>query len=192
MTTSSFQSATAAFGTLTLTNAGGGRGAFLACLDGAGAWTQALPAGAAGSTYATAIALASSGVAMLVGYFSPASTAFGALVLPTSRTAAAFATQATGLLTPACVAAGGLAAGAIVTTGAQVSFTPDAGTVAYTLTYTPAGGATQTIANATSPFILSGLAPGTTYTVNLVGNCGAGVTIPEKHGTLRRLRRPNR
>ncbi|GAB2854321.1 T9SS type A sorting domain-containing protein [Hymenobacter ruber] len=64
-------------------------------------------------------------------------------------------------------------AASITTTTAQVTFTPSAsGVTDYTVTTSPA----TTQANATtSPITLTGLTPGTPYTVTLTTNCSGGV-----------------
>ncbi|KAA9338229.1 T9SS type A sorting domain-containing protein [Hymenobacter busanensis] len=77
-----------------------------------------------------------------------------------------------------CNAVTNLAAGSITTTSASLSFTPASTGTSYTVTYTPAGGSATTVTpNPTaSPVALTGLLPGTTYTVSVVSNCGAGQT----------------
>ncbi|MGI4870741.1 MAG: fibronectin type III domain-containing protein, partial [Janthinobacterium lividum] len=61
-------------------------------------------------------------------------------------------------------------------TSATVSFTaPTGGATGYSLTYT-GNGSTQAQAVTASPVNLTNLLPGTTYTVNLVSSCGAGLS----------------
>ena len=70
-------------------------------------------------------------------------------------------------------------------TSVQISFTPGAGNVSYNVTYTPAGGTTQTITPAptASPVTISGLTPGTTYTLTLQSVCASGTTGTVLTGT---------
>jgi hypothetical protein len=75
---------------------------------------------------------------------------------------------------PVCDLVTNLAVGNLTSTSAGVSFTPAAGAVGYTLAITPAGGSTTTLAATGSPVALSGLQPGTVYTVTIVTNCAAG------------------
>jgi hypothetical protein len=77
---------------------------------------------------------------------------------------------------PVCNAATNVAAGNITPTSAGVSFTPAAGAVSYTVSVTPAGGTTTTQTATGSPAALSGLQPGTVYTVSIVTTCAAGQT----------------
>ena len=62
----------------------------------------------------------------------------------------------------------------ITATGATLSFTAGAGSTAYTVTVTPAGGTATTLTPAPtgSPVPLTGLTAGTAYTVTIVSNCG--------------------
>ena len=78
----------------------------------------------------------------------------------------------------ACGVATGLTATAVTTTGATISFTAPSGATSYTVTYTPAGGTATTVTPAptASPITLTGLTPGTAYTVNITTNCAAGQT----------------
>ena len=71
-----------------------------------------------------------------------------------------------------------LTAGSITGTGATISFTAPASGTSYTVTYTPAGGTATTVTPAptASPVVLTGLTPGTTYTVSVTTNCAAGAT----------------
>ena len=79
-------------------------------------------------------------------------------------------------LTP-CVAVTSLVAGSLTTTSATLTFTaPAAGATGYVVTYTAAGGTAQTQAATGSPTILTGLTPGTQYTVSIVTSCGGGQT----------------
>lgn len=67
---------------------------------------------------------------------------------------------------------------------ATVSFSGPAGAVSYTATATPGtGGATVAVSGAASPLLLTGLLPGTAYTVALTTNCGAGVGSAPSSGT---------
>ncbi|MCC3160623.1 fibronectin type III domain-containing protein [Hymenobacter sp. 15J16-1T3B] len=79
---------------------------------------------------------------------------------------------------PACPAVTNLAVGSITTTSASVSFTPPSAGTSYTVTYTPTGGSATTVTPTPtgSPVALTGLAPGTTYTVSVVSNCQPGET----------------
>jgi hypothetical protein len=80
----------------------------------------------------------------------------------------------------ACAAPTGLLITGITTTGAGLVFTPPAsGVTNYTVTTTPASSTyTVTSATVTAPLALTGLTPGTTYTVNVVSNCSAGGVAP--------------
>ena len=71
-----------------------------------------------------------------------------------------------------------LAAGSITTNSATLTFTAPTGGTTYTVTYTPQGGTATTVTPAPtgSPVNLTGLAPGTTYTVSVVTSCGGGQT----------------
>ena len=84
------------------------------------------------------------------------------------------------LTTPAATPAiTGLTAGTVTTTSATFSFTaPTPAPTSYTVTYTNAAGQTVTATPAPtgSPFTLSGLTAGTTYTVTVVANYANGVT----------------
>jgi hypothetical protein len=82
--------------------------------------------------------------------------------------------------TPPCEPVSGLTVSGTTTTTASVSFTPGPGNTSYTVTYTPQGGPTTTISPAptASPVPLSGLTPGTLYTVSVTPICaGGGTTI---------------
>jgi hypothetical protein len=62
----------------------------------------------------------------------------------------------------------------ITPTSASVTFTPVAGAVNYTISYTPQGGTTTTFTVSGSPVNLPGLLPSTQYTVVIRTNCAAG------------------
>ena len=72
-----------------------------------------------------------------------------------------------------CAPATALAVGAITNTSASVSFAPGAGGTQYVVTTTPA---TTTRTVTASPVALTGLAPGTVYTVSIVTSCGSSST----------------
>ena len=82
------------------------------------------------------------------------------------------------LTTTACAPPTSAAISAITPTSATLSFTASGTATNYTVTYTPQGGATQTVSpNPTSsPVALSGLTPTTAYTVTVVSNCSGGGT----------------
>ena len=63
-------------------------------------------------------------------------------------------------------------------TSANIAFTGDAtATGGYTVAYTPtAGGTTLTQTGASSPIVLTGLTPGTQYSVTVTSSCNAGAT----------------
>ena len=80
-----------------------------------------------------------------------------------------------------CAAPTGLAVSNITGNSATLSFTPAAGAVSYTVSYTStSGGMVTTISPAptASPVDLSGLTPLTNYTVTVVTNCAGGATSP--------------
>lgn len=79
-------------------------------------------------------------------------------------------------VTEPCGAMSGVSAGSITQTSASVSFTGTANAGSYTVTYTPQGGATQTIATTGSPVALTGLTAGTLYNVSVVSNCVQSAT----------------
>jgi hypothetical protein len=86
-------------------------------------------------------------------------------------------------LTPVTACAAPAAVTAIAGAGgttATVQFTGPTGAVGYTVTATPtAGGNPVTAAAPASPVALTGLLPGTAYTVSVTTNCGAGTgSIP--------------
>ena len=70
-------------------------------------------------------------------------------------------------------------------TSVQIAFTPGAGNVSYNVTYTAAGGTTQTVTPAptSSPITITGLTAGTTYTVTLQSVCAGGATGAVLTGT---------
>lgn len=72
-----------------------------------------------------------------------------------------------------CPAPAGFYGGNVVSTTASVSFTPMPGTT-YVLTYTAAGGPTQTLPVTASPVLLTGLLPNTRYTLSLQATCAVG------------------
>jgi len=79
---------------------------------------------------------------------------------------------------PTCAPVTNLAATGITTTSANLTFTAGNGNTSYTVTYTPAGGAAQTVTPSptASPVALSGLTPGTAYAVSVQPLCSAGGT----------------
>ncbi|GAA4374125.1 hypothetical protein GCM10023186_05400 [Hymenobacter koreensis] len=79
----------------------------------------------------------------------------------------------TGPVAPSCNAPTALAVNSITQTTASVSFTPSATATGYTVTTTPAS-STQNVT--AGPVTLSGLTPGTAYSVNIVSNCAGGTT----------------
>ncbi|MBO2008747.1 fibronectin type III domain-containing protein [Hymenobacter negativus] len=79
----------------------------------------------------------------------------------------------------ACAPPTALAISAITATSASLSFTNyGPGVTDYTVTTTPAT-STYTVSNATAaaPLVLTGLTPGTPYTVSVVSNCAAGGVV---------------
>ncbi|MFD2718778.1 fibronectin type III domain-containing protein [Hymenobacter monticola] len=77
---------------------------------------------------------------------------------------------------PACAAPTLTAVSAITTTSANVEFTGGNGNTSYTVNYTPTGGTAQMTTGAASPIALTGLTPGTQYSVTVTGNCSGGLT----------------
>lgn len=64
-------------------------------------------------------------------------------------------------------------------TAGNLAFTPAAGVptgTTYQVTYTGAGGATQTVTAATSPAVLTGMIPSTTYTLSIRSVCSPTLT----------------
>ncbi|MBD2766829.1 fibronectin type III domain-containing protein [Hymenobacter sp. BT664] len=88
--------------------------------------------------------------------------------------------QLTGLAPLTCLPVTALSVSNITPTSAQVGFTPGASNTSYTVTYTRTGGTPTTVTPAptASPVNLTGLTPGSGYTVTVVGNCGGGGTAP--------------
>ena len=73
----------------------------------------------------------------------------------------------------------------ITSTSATVSFTGGSNNGSYVLTYTPIdGGPAQTVTATASPFSLTGLLPGTTYSLFATGICTYGVASPPTRATL--------
>jgi hypothetical protein len=72
-----------------------------------------------------------------------------------------------------CPPPSGIAVSSITNTGARVSFSPNAFAAQYVVTTMPAT-APQTVA--ASPVTLSGLTPGTAYTVYVTSSCGSGLS----------------
>ncbi|MBH8570613.1 fibronectin type III domain-containing protein [Microvirga sp. STS02] len=67
----------------------------------------------------------------------------------------------------------------ITSTGATIAFTAATGATNYTVTYTRAGGTAQTVTVTGSPVVLTGLAPGGSYTITIVANYpGGGTSSP--------------
>ncbi|QNH62724.1 beta strand repeat-containing protein [Hymenobacter sediminicola] len=79
---------------------------------------------------------------------------------------------------PSCAAPSGIATNSVTSTSANVTFTASASATSYTVTYTPAGGTATTVTPAptASPVALTGLTPGTAYSVSIVSNCAGGLT----------------
>jgi hypothetical protein len=80
---------------------------------------------------------------------------------------------------PACAPPTALTISAIATTSASLSFTNyGTGVTDYTVTTTPAT-TSYTVSSATTaaPLVLTGLTPGTAYTVSVVSNCAAGGVV---------------
>jgi len=100
---------------------------------------------------------------------------------PASPTSAASNTVTFTTLAPPCNPPYGAQAFAVMPNSAEVSFVPRAGVLSTSLSWQPtAGGAVQTRSGVTSPFSLSGLAPNTSYTVNLTSQCSGGrQSVPE-------------
>lgn len=70
------------------------------------------------------------------------------------------------------------AVSAVTGSSATLTFSPGAGHTSYTVTYTPAGGTPTTITPAptSSPIVITGLTPSTTYALRVQTNCTGGVT----------------
>ncbi|MBF9222541.1 fibronectin type III domain-containing protein [Hymenobacter ruricola] len=75
-----------------------------------------------------------------------------------------------------CAAPSNFYSGIKTDTTAPLYFTPGNNNQNYTITYTAQGGTPQTVTASASPYTLTGLLPGTAYTVSLVANCGGGQT----------------
>jgi hypothetical protein len=81
---------------------------------------------------------------------------------------------------PACAAPAAVYAGNVGPTTAGVGFVLNPDATGYVLTYQAAGGPVQTLAPAptASPVALTGLVPGTNYTVCVASTCPNGLTAP--------------
>ena len=90
----------------------------------------------------------------------------------TTSTAPAFGTF-TLCVVPVCVAPTGLAVSNLTTTSATISFVGGASATGYTITTSPA---TTTVTATASPVTLTGLTPGTAYTVSVVSACLGSTT----------------
>ncbi|WP_170865248.1 beta strand repeat-containing protein [Hymenobacter psychrotolerans] len=79
---------------------------------------------------------------------------------------------------PVCNAPTNLNVNAITSTSANLAFNTSASASSYTVTYTTQGVPPQTISPnpTTSPVALTGLTPGTLYSVVVVSNCAGGLT----------------
>jgi len=89
----------------------------------------------------------------------------------------AFGICATTDSTSACQPPVGVTVGNLTDSTAQVTFTPSISAPAsYTVTATPATGPAVTTTVTGPPAALTGLMPGTAYSVGVVSNCPAGVT----------------
>ncbi len=86
--------------------------------------------------------------------------------------------QLTGLTAPTCPPVTALTVGTITNSTAQLTFTGGTGNTGYTVIYTTAAGTSTTVTPAptTSPVTLTGLTPGTTYSVSVAGNCSGTTT----------------
>ncbi|MBO0359422.1 T9SS type A sorting domain-containing protein [Hymenobacter sp. BT186] len=86
--------------------------------------------------------------------------------------------QLTGLTALTCPPVTALTVGTITTTTAQLTFTGGTGNTGYTVIYTSAAGVSTTVTPAptASPVALTGLTPGTTYSVTVAGNCTGSTT----------------
>lgn len=85
-----------------------------------------------------------------------------------------------------CGAPFNVGASAVTGTTASVAFQGPAAATGYVLTYQAAGGPVQTLTPApmASPVTLSGLQPGTAYTVTVAAPCGAGQTSAATSATF--------
>jgi hypothetical protein len=108
-------------------------------------------------------------------------TTYTVTVVPTcANTGVGNATSVT-FTTPAppiCNAVTNVLVGNLTTNSAEISFSPGTNNTSFDITYTPAGGQPTTVNTGGSPFPLSNLAPGTTYTVVITPICAAGGTAP--------------
>ena len=77
---------------------------------------------------------------------------------------------------PACAPVANVAFSAITTTGGTLSFTAPGGGGSYAITATPANGQPSIFTGTGSPVALTGLQPGTSYTVCVTTGCGGGIT----------------
>jgi hypothetical protein len=75
-----------------------------------------------------------------------------------------------------CAAPSNFYSGVKTESTAPLYFTPGNNNQSYTITYTAQGGTPQTATATTSPYTLTGLLPGTAYTVSIVASCGGGQT----------------
>lgn len=67
---------------------------------------------------------------------------------------------------------------AITATSAQVTFSPAVGSTGYAVTLTGPTGIPSTFTTTARPIPLTGLLPGTVYTVTVVSSCGGGQALP--------------
>ncbi|MBD2716282.1 fibronectin type III domain-containing protein [Microvirga sp. STR05] len=107
---------------------------------------------------------------------TPGSTVYARVWQIGGGTGGAFTVCAT--TDPPCPSVTNLAVSTITPTSASVTFAaPSAGT-SYTVTYTPQGGTATTVTPVptASPVALTGLTPGTLYTVSITSNCAPGET----------------
>ena len=80
---------------------------------------------------------------------------------------------------PPCGSPTGVAVSGVRARQAVVAFAENAlADGDYEVTYTPAGGAAQTVTGSNSPITLTGLTAGTTYTLTVAGTCGGSLTAP--------------
>ncbi|GAB3835944.1 fibronectin type III domain-containing protein [Hymenobacter jeollabukensis] len=147
--------------------------------------TVSFVAGAGNTTYTVSVTPAAGGTPITVqATASPATftgllpgTAYSACVTPSCGTTAGAQVCVTfTTATPTCPVPTGVAVSGITSTGASVTFTPNATASNYKVTYTRAGGSAQTTVVTTSPAALSGLTPNSQYTVSVTSNCPGGAT----------------
>ena len=74
-----------------------------------------------------------------------------------------------------CPVVSNLAATVVTQTAATITFALPPGSGGYVLSYTAAGGSAQTQPVTTSPITLTGLTPGTAYSVTLTNNCSGSL-----------------